>query len=67
VGVRSEEKGTVFGTEPYEDHQSQYVSDVSITCHIYQTIRQEFFPYSSSEKWQGCSVIAQNVKLKLNM
>jgi hypothetical protein len=31
VGVKSEEKGTVLGTNPYEDHQSQYGSDVSAT------------------------------------
>lgn len=43
VGVRSEEKGIVFGTEPYEDHQSQYSPDVSITGHSYHNMTEKFF------------------------
>jgi len=62
VGVRSEEKGTVFGTEPYEDHQSQYSPDVSITCHIYHNMRPKIFSSFIPEKQQGCCVIAQKIK-----
>ena len=62
MGVRSEEKGTVFGTEPYEDHQSQYSPDVSITCHSYCNIRLKIFSSFISENWQGCCVIVQKIK-----
>jgi hypothetical protein len=53
VGVKSEEKGTVYWTNPYEDHQSQYGSDVSATyvslCLYYNTGKNVCFWQHSSD------------------